>query len=1139
MQLNEKKFTDFKIHTQYSICEGAVKIDELANYCKENKIKAVGICDNLNLCGALEFSEKISKSGTQPIIGSQINFSYKNIISKIPIFAISENGYKSLTKLSSKSYLKVSQNEDPHCQMDDLLSANLDLIILSGGINDFFGNLYKLNKINDLEKIILKIAQIYKDKFYLEIQRHNEEGENDYENYLIKLSSKFNLPLIASQEIYYIKPDMAEAHDALICVKDKNYIDDSSRKRLNQNHHFKNLNDLREMYKDIPEALENNFNFPRRFHFKPKKSHPILPSLGTKKNISIKKELEIQAKLGLEQRLKNFILKKDNKKTKEEIKLIYLNRLEHEIKIINSMNYSSYFLIVSDYIKWAKKNLIPVGPGRGSGAGSLVAYCLDITDLDPIEFDLIFERFLNPDRISMPDFDIDFCEEKRDKVFEYLKSKYNNGVAHIITFGKFKARMALRDIGRVLGLPYGHVDKICKMIPFDPSRPLTLQESIDREPRFKEEIRDNKKVKKLIELSLKIEGLNRNMATHAAGVVIAGEELSEQVPLYIDHNSNLFLPSTQFDMYSSENAGLVKFDLLGLKTLTVIDRTIKMLAAKKIALDITKIDLKDQSVYRLLSTGETTGLFQLESTGMRDSIKQMKPNKFDDIIALVALYRPGPMSNIPIYNECKNGLKNPDYIHPTLEKILKPTYGIIIYQEQVMQIAQTLAGFTAGEADILRRAMGKKKKAELDKQKERFINGAIKNGIKKDVANYVFTKIEPFAQYGFNKSHAAAYALIAFQTAYLKTHFKEEFIAATMSTELTNTGKLREFVEELKRLKVNVVRPCINNCYADFKAEKNKILYGLGAIKSVGFEAISNIIKERNINGNFKSLSDFIKRCDPKNVNKLQLEGLVKSGALDELDKNRKKLLLSIPKIIQTIKNKHEDKINKQSNLFEDEENNLIEKFEFETDDSWSKKELLLEEFKSLGFYISDHPLNEYKDIFLELKIISYNDFVNNDESEGLVAGTIMSIQEKKSAKGTSFAIVKFSDNNGEFELFLFSENLINNRDKLKEAESFIITLQKDKIYNESNQRRINVRKILGLSDMVNKPYDKISIELINDQYLNDLNEFLKEKGETEIQIVVPSKNKKIIFKLKNTRKFDLNAYNSIKSKEYVKKIKF
>ena len=404
------------------------------------------------------------------------------------------------------------------------------------------------------------------------------------------------------------------------------------------------------------------------------------------------------------------------------------------------MDYSSYFLIVSDYIKWAKNNSIPVGPGRGSGAGSLVAYCLYITDLDPIEFDLIFERFLNPDRISMPDFDIDFCEEQRDKVFEYLKSRYKDGVAHIITFGKLKARMALRDVGRVIGLPYGYVDKICKMVPFDPSRPLTLQESIDREPRFKDEIKKNKKVEKLIELSLKLEGLNRNMATHAAGVVIAGDKLAEQFPLYIDQSSNLTLPSTQYDMYSSENAGLVKFDLLGLKTLTVIDKTLKRLKSKKIEINISQINLEDEKVYQLLSTGETTGLFQLESTGMRESIKQMKPNKFDDIIALVALYRPGPMSNIPVYNDCKNGLKTPDYIHPTLEKILKPTYGIIIYQEQVMQIAQTLAGFTAAEADILRRAMGKKKKAELDKQKERFINGAINNGIKKDVANFVLQR---------------------------------------------------------------------------------------------------------------------------------------------------------------------------------------------------------------------------------------------------------------------------------------------------------------------------------------------------------------------------------------------------------------
>ena len=584
---------------------------------------------------------------------------------------------------------------------------------------------------------------------------------------------------------------MAEAHDALTCIGNKNFVNDKSRDKLSSEHYFKNSQELSEIYKDIPEALENNYNFPYRFSYKLKKSNPNLPKLSTEKENNVEKNLKEEAELGLEKRLNNHIYLKNKSKNKEEIKKIYLDRLDHEINIINSMNYSSYFLIVSDYIKWSKKNKIPVGPGRGSGAGSLVAYSLEITDLDPIEFDLIFERFLNPDRISMPDFDIDFCEDKRDKVFEYLKSKYKNGVAHIITFGKFKARMALRDVGRVLGLSYGHVDRICKMIPFDPSRPLTLKESIDREPRFKDEIKKDPRVNKLIELSLKIEGLNRNMATHAAGVVIAGQNLTEQVPLYKDHSSKLPLPSTQFDMYSSENAGLVKFDLLGLKTLTVLDKTLKMLEKKGKIIDIKNINLSDQKVYESLSTGNTTGLFQLESTGMRESIKQMKPNKFDDIIALVALYRPGPMSNIPIYNDCKNGLRKPDYIHPTLEPILKSTYGIIIYQEQVMQIAQTLAGFSAGEADILRRAMGKKKRAELEKQKENFVNGAIKRGIKKDLANYIFTKIEPFAEYGFNKSHAAAYALIAYQTAFLKTYYKEEFIAATMSTEMNNTDKLR------------------------------------------------------------------------------------------------------------------------------------------------------------------------------------------------------------------------------------------------------------------------------------------------------------------------------------------------------------
>ena len=894
-----------------------------------------------------------------------------------------------------------------------------------------------------------------------------------------------------------------------------------------------------ELFKDIPEALENNYNFPYRFNFKPKKSVPILPTIETSENVTVEEELLFQAKEGLKNRLDKFVFKKNKGKNTTEISKLYEKRLAHEINIINSMNYPGYFLIVSYYIRWSKKNNIPVGPGRGSGAGSLVAYCLDITDIDPIEFDLIFERFLNPDRISMPDFDIDFCEEKRNLVFKYLKSKYKNGVAHIITFGKLKARMVLRDVGRVLGLPYGHVDRVSKMIPFDPSRPLSLQESIDREPRFKEEVKNNKKVEKLIELSLKLEGLNRNMATHAAGVVIAGENLSQQVPLYKDHSADLFLPSTQFDMHSSENAGLVKFDILGLTALTVINKTIKMLSEKNISLDISKIDLQDQNVFKLLTTGETTGLFQLESTGVRDTLRQMKPTEFNDIVALVALYRPGPMGNIPIYNDCKNGLKNPDYIHETLKKILKPTYGIIIYQEQVMQIAQTLAGFTAGEADILRRAMGKKKRAELEKQKEKFVAGAIKNGIKKDVANYVFTKIEPFADYGFNKSHAVAYAFIAFQTAYLKTYHKEEFIAASMSTTLTNTSKLREYVEELKRLKVEVIRPSINNCFAEFKAETNKIFYGLGAIKSVGFDAILNIVNEREKNGKFKSLTDFINRVNPKDVNKLQLEGLVKAGAFDEINLNRRKIVESIPKIISTIKSKYDEKVSNQSNLFDNDNNKENENFEFETSEEWTSKELLAEEFTSLGFYISDHPLNEYKEFFAQLEIVSYKDFLNNDKSESLVAGTIMSIQEKKSIKGTSFAIIKFSDNHSEFEIFLFSDLLTLNRDKLKESNSFVLTLQKEKKKIGNTPGRVNIRKLVDLSDLVNKTYENVLIELSDKKMLKELNELLYKTGETKINVILKNNSKNYKFELKQARKFDFNLFSLIKNKEYVKKISF
>tara|TARA_Y100000590_G_scaffold467904_1_gene648510 strand:+ start:4178 stop:7597 length:3420 start_codon:yes stop_codon:yes gene_type:complete len=1133
------KFTNFKIHTQYSICEGAIKIEDLASYCKENKISSVGISDNFNLCGALEFSEEISKIGTQPIIGSQINFKCFDVIGKIPIFAKTELGFQTLTNLSSKSYLEAEKNSDPHCLIEDLYKNNTDLIVLSGGIDSLFSNLIKKNKMKELEDITIKLKKFFSNSFYFEIQRHDDPGEKNLENIFIGLSKKFKLPLIASQEVFYINQDMYEAHDALLCIGEKTYISEKNRKKFTNQHYLKSSNEMRKLYEDMPEALENNYNFPFRFSYKLNKSKPKLPSLKSSGSLTENEELLSQSELGLNQRLKNFVLKKHKMSDKLKIEKIYKERLQHEIKIINKMNYAGYFLIVSDYIKWAKKNKIPVGPGRGSGAGSLVAYSLDITDLDPIEFGLIFERFLNPDRISMPDFDIDFCEEKRDLVFEYLKSKYKGGVAHIITFGKLKARMALRDIGRVLGLPYGHVDKICKMIPFDPSRPLSLKESIAREPRIKEEEKNNPKVKKLIELSLKLENLNRNLATHAAGVVIAGEGLSKKVPLYKDSSSDFLLPSTQFDMHSSEKFGLVKFDLLGLKTLTVIFETIKMLESKNIKLDISKIPLDDKNIFDMLSTGETTGLFQLESSGVRLSLKQMRPTEFEDIIALVALYRPGPMNNIPIYNDCKNGLKKPDYIHESLEKILKPTYGIIIYQEQVMQIAQILAGFTAGEADILRKAMGKKKRKELEKQEEKFVKGATNKGISKDIASFIFQKIKPFAEYGFNKSHAAAYALIAYQTAYLKYYYKEDFIAATMSSELSSTDKLREFVEELKRLKVKIVRPNINKCYADFKAETNKIYYALSGIKSVGYEAISNIVEERKKNGLFKSLGDFINRANPKNINKLQLEGLIKAGAFDDLEKNRNALLSSVPKLIQKNKNIFEEKASKQNNLFSNvsNENNSI--FKLEKTKLLSSNEILMHEFQSIGFYMSDHPLKIYEDYFEKSKVFSFTNFVNSSENTALVAGTIMSIQEKKSSKGTPFAVIKFSDLKSEFELFLFSDLLISNRNVLKTASSFILTLQKDRSVSGSDTRRINIRNIMSLNDFVKKTYENVVIEINGKSDLKDLKDTLKENGSTNVKIKIKRTSKTYIFSLKKLRKFDFNTFKDIKNKEYVKKINF
>ena len=1121
-------FVHFKIHSQFSICEGAIKIDNLKDHCKINKFKSLGICDTSNLSGALEFSETISKQGTQPIIGTQIIFNYKNERGHLTLIPKNESGYKKVIKLSSKSYLENDNTSEPHCNINELFRENSDFILMSGTINGLIGKLFVKGYHSEIEEIYKKLSNNFKNNFYIEIQRHNDLNEKSFEKFNLNLSYKLDIPIIASHEVFYIDQSMHDAHEALICIREKTYVNEKNRLSYSDQHYLKPDNEMKILFQDIPEALLNNYNLPFRINFRPLKSDPVLPNISSNKDGNADTMLSNNSLNGLNQKFKFHFCNSNQNPVDHELYKDYKSRLDHELKIILEMNYSSYFLIVADYINWAKKNDIPVGPGRGSGAGSLVAWSLSITDVDPIKFNLIFERFLNPARISMPDFDIDFCEEKRDLVFNYLASKYKDSVAHIITFGKLKARMVIRDVGRVLGLPYGFVDSIAKLIPFDPSRPQNLIECINSEPRLKKMIDDDNRVKKLINLSLKLEGLNRNVATHAAGVVIADKKLTETVPLYKDQSTNLLLPSTQFDMYSAENAGLIKFDFLGLKTLTVINKTEKIIKKKVSDFSIDKISYDDQNVFKTLSKGQTVGLFQLESSGMKDALVNMKPTHLEDIIALVALYRPGPMSNIPTYNECKNGNLEPDYIHPLLEEILKPTYGVIIYQEQIMQIAQKLSGFSAAEADILRKAIGKKKRVEVEKQKIRFVDGAVKNGIRKDVAAGIFLKIEPFAEYGFNKSHAAAYAIIAYQTAYLKTYFQNEFFAASMTMDISNQKKLGEFYEEIKRLGIKIIRPDINCCFADFRSFNSEFFYALGAIKNVGFEAISNVVEERENNGKFKSIADFIRRVNPKDINKLQLEGLVKAGAFDSLNKNRASLLESIPNLIQKSKNFFDNKSLSQINLFENPEEkdlDILSKI-----DDWKFEDRLNKEFEAIGFFVSDHPLNQFSEIYNQYKILNFNEFFENKNlHEGNVLATVLKVQEKKTSKGLSYAIIKFSDLKGVFELFIFSEILERNRSILVEGKSLFLSLIKN-IDKDKKNLRVNIRNINLINDLLNKPIEKIEIDLKNIEDFTNLSSYLMEQGNTEVCINYLTKDKNVKFVLENKRKVDLNTVKLLKN---------
>ncbi|MEM9421636.1 MAG: DNA polymerase III subunit alpha, partial [Pseudomonadota bacterium] len=826
-----------------------------------------------------------------------------------------------------------------------------------------------------------------------------------------------SLPIVATNNVYFPEREDHAAHDALLCIAGGNYISQTERRQVSEDHYFKSAEEMADLFSDLPEALEATVEIAQRCAFRPRTHPPILPSFAGDLEAE-KNALRDQAEEGLRNRLGIIDMA-----APEEA---YWERLEKELGIINRMGFPGYFLIVSDFIKWAKVHDIPVGPGRGSGAGSLVAYALTITDLDPLKFNLLFERFLNPERVSMPDFDVDFCQDRRDEVISYVQDYYGRDrVAQIITFGKLQARAVLRDVGRVLQMSFGQVDRLCKMVPNNPANPVTLDEAIRGEPRFKEERERDESVDVLLKTALKLEGLYRHASTHAAGVVIGDRPLHELVPLYRDPRSEM--PATQFNMKWVEPAGLVKFDFLGLKTLTVIKRALDYLKKEGVELDIDRIPLNDEPTYAMLALGDAVGVFQLESSGMRATLKGLNADCLEDIIALVSLYRPGPMDNIPTYIDRKAGREKPDYLHPLLEDVLRETYGVIIYQEQVMQIAQILSGYSLGEADLLRRAMGKKKKEEMDKQKVRFVDGARDNGVDPKKAEGIFELVAKFAGYGFNKSHAAAYAWISYQTAYLKANHTAAFLAATMSLDIALTDKLSVFVAEARRCDVTVVPPCVNQSEADFSVKGDEVYYALAAIKNVGSEAVSQIADVRRQGGAFKDIYDFIERMDARRLGKRGVEQLARAGAFDSIHLNRAQLLANAEFLLRYSASFHDEKASEQGGLFGAESTTALARPELTVAEEWPSLERLEHERGALGFFLTGHPLDDYVDMLKERGVLSYDQVtahVKEGRSVVQMAGIVREVTRRRSKSGKPFAWIGLSDRSGDYEVTVFSEVL-------------------------------------------------------------------------------------------------------------------
>ena len=1107
MNDSASNFIHLRVHSAYSLSEGALPIKQLADMAKAHGMPALAITDTGNLFGALEFSETLAEKGIQPIIGCSLKIDFSDLPkdSRLParhqcavlaLLAKDAAGYANLMKLSSRAYLDTPDHAVPHVSWALLENHSEGLICLTGGPTGPVNEALVQGQSQLARERLIKLHLLFGDRLYVELQRHNLDIENRAEPGLIDLAYEMAIPLVAANEAYFAKPDDFAAHDALICIAEGEVVAADDRRRLTPEHYFKSSRDMMRLFADLPEAIENTIEIARRCAFHPVAANPILPRYAAERDEP--EELRAQAREGLRARLEvNGIVEGY---TRED----YVKRLEFELDVIISMNFPGYFLIVADFIKFAKSHGIPVGPGRGSGAGSLVAYALTITDLDPLRFNLLFERFLNPERVSMPDFDIDFCQDRRDEVISYVQQRYGKDrVAQIITFGKLQARAVCRDVGRVLQMPYGQVDRLCKLIPNNPANPVSLKDAVDGEPRLQEERDKDPTVKTMLEIGMKLEGLYRHASTHAAGVVIGDRPLEELVPLYRDPRSNL--SATQFNMKWVEKAGLVKFDFLGLKTLTVIDKAQKLIRERTPQFDIQRLPFDDRRTYEMLGHGDTIGIFQLESSGMRDVLRKIHADCIEDIIAIVALYRPGPMDNIPRFIACKRGEEEPDYLHPLIEPILRETYGIIVYQEQVMQIAQVLSGYSLGEADLLRRAMGKKIKSEMDQQKQRFISGALDKGIPEPRADYIFELVAKFAGYGFNKSHAAAYAVIAYQTAYLKANYSTEFIAASMTLDLGNTDKLQMFRREAQRLGVKMSPPSINSSGVDFTVRDDVVQYSLAALKNVGRGAIEHLVEVRSRKGAFVSLADFARKIDARAMNKRALESLAKAGAFDSITTNRRQVFEGTEMILSAASRATAEAEAGQNDLFTGSlSKGFSQEIALPAAEPWLAIERLNAEFEAVGFYFSGHPLDDYMKPLEKLGVETWASFHEKALTKGAtaakLAGTITYRQERRSKSGNRFAFVGFSEPTGQFETIVFSDLLATARDLLDPGNAVIIRIEAD-VDGEEVRLRLHDVQVL---DKASAAVQSGLIIFIKDEApVNSIAQRLKNGGRAPVKLIV------------------------------------